>query len=71
VRNSAAAVDRMLERVAELGAGRIALMGGMAAPTRPYLDARAARLIVQPQGDALDGARLLAQPSAAERHDET
>jgi glucosamine kinase len=43
-----------------LGATRIALMGGMAAPYRPHLSARFDALLVAPAGDALDGALALA-----------
>ena len=49
----------MLERLVALGAERIALMGGVAAPTRPYLAAKYDGLLVEPLGDALDGALLL------------
>lgn len=58
-RASASAVERMLERLVALGAERIALMGGVAAPTRPYLAAKYDALLVEPLGDALDGALLL------------
>lgn len=59
VRANAASVERMLDRMVALGAARIALMGGVAAPTRRYLPARFDAVLVEPQGDALDGALLL------------
>ena len=59
VRGNAAAVERMLDRMVELGAARIALMGGLAKPTRPHLSPRFDAIITEPQGDALDGALLL------------
>lgn len=60
VQSSAAAVERLLDRMAALGAHRIALMGGVAAPTRRYLSPRFDALLVEPLGDAMDGALLLA-----------
>lgn len=59
VRASAASVERMLERLLALGAARISLMGGVAQPTRPYLSAKYDPVLVEPAGDALDGALLL------------
>ncbi|BBE72482.1 BadF/BadG/BcrA/BcrD ATPase family protein [Oharaeibacter diazotrophicus] len=53
-------VAALLDRLVELGAGRIALMGGLAAPTRPHLPARFDAVLVEPDGDALDGALALA-----------
>ena len=61
VRNSALDVERMLDRLTALGATRIALMGGVAAPTRPYLSPRFDSVIIAAGGDALDGALLLAR----------
>jgi glucosamine kinase len=60
VRQSAADVQHLLDRLVALGGARIALMGGVAAPTRPYLDARYASVLVEPAGDAMAGALLLA-----------
>ncbi len=61
VRASAAVAERMIERLIGLGASRIALMGGLAQPTRQYLSTRVAAALVEPQGDAMDGALLLAE----------
>ena len=58
-RSSAASVERMLDRLIALGAARISLMGGVAQPTKSYLEARYAEVLVEPLGDALDGALLL------------
>jgi glucosamine kinase len=63
VRDSAADVDRLLDRLIALGASRISLMGGIAEPTRPYLSPRFAGVLVTPLGDAMAGALLLAQRS--------
>lgn len=57
---SVADVARLLDRLIELGARRIALMGGLAAPQRPHLPARFDTVLVKPAGDALDGALALA-----------
>ena len=61
VRSNAGGVERMLDRMLELGATRIALMGGVAQPTKPYLSSRFAHVLVEAQGDAMDGALLLAR----------
>lgn len=53
-------VCRLIDRLLALGAARIALMGGLAAPTRPHLPARYDAVLVEPVGDALDGALALA-----------
>ena len=57
-------VERLLDRLIEIGAARIALMGGLALPSRRYLPARFESVIVESQGDALDGALLLARRAA-------
>lgn len=64
VLDSAAAAERLLDRLVDLGAQRIALMGGVAAPTRRYLSSRFEGLLVEPAGDAMDGALLLAAKGA-------
>lgn len=61
LRASASEVERMLDRLIELGADRICLMGGIAGPTRRYLSARYARVLAEQAGDALDGALLLSR----------
>lgn len=61
---NARAVDGMLERMLQIGARRIALMGGIARPTRPYLAKHLDAVLVEPQGDALAGALLLARGQA-------
>jgi glucosamine kinase len=53
-------VHQMLDRLISLGAKRISLMGGVAAPTRPYLHSRYANVLVEPLGDAMDGALWVA-----------
>jgi glucosamine kinase len=51
----------MLDRLIRLGAPRIALMGGLAAPYRPFLPTRFDDVLIEPKGDALDGALTLAR----------
>jgi glucosamine kinase len=65
VENSARSVAAMLDRLVALGAERIALMGGLAEPHRPYLPARLSGVLVAPQGDAMDGALALARRADA------
>ena len=64
VRDNALAVERILDRMVSLGAQRIALMGGIAQPTRPYLAQRFSSVLVEPAGDAMDGALVLARQAA-------
>lgn len=59
VRQNAETVGRMLDRLIDMGARRICLMGGVAEPTRPYLPARFNSVLAEPEGDAMDGALLL------------
>lgn len=54
----------LIDRLLDLGAGRIALMGGLAAIFRPHLPARLASCLAEPRGDALDGALLMARRRA-------
>jgi len=60
VLDSALAAERLLDRLLAMGAQRIALMGGVAAPTRRYLSSRFDGVLVEPVGDAMDGALLMA-----------
>jgi glucosamine kinase len=58
-------VVRLIERLIELGAAKISIMGGLALPYRPYLPARLTSILMEPRGDALDGALLLARRAGA------
>lgn len=60
VLSSAAAAERMLDRMMLIGARRICLMGGVAQATRRYMSSRFDSVLQAPQGDAMDGALLLA-----------
>ncbi|WP_181703939.1 BadF/BadG/BcrA/BcrD ATPase family protein [Chthonobacter albigriseus] len=59
VREAAADAGRLLDRLVAHGATRIALMGGLSGPYRPWLDSRFDPVLVAPRGDALDGALAL------------
>ena len=64
VREGAASVGILLDRLQALGARRIALMGGLATPYRSFLPARYDAVLVEPTGDALSGALTLARQGA-------
>ena len=57
---AAEAIAALVRRVAALGAGRMALVGGVGDALRPYLEAGIAALLTRPLHDATDGAILLA-----------
>jgi glucosamine kinase len=59
--DAVAQVANAVDRLRALGADRVALMGGLARPYRTWLPPRLAALLVEPQGDALDGALALAR----------
>lgn len=60
VREAAMHVERFIETIFSRGATRCVLMGGLAEPMKPWLRARIVDRLVEPLGDALDGALLLA-----------
>jgi glucosamine kinase len=60
IREAANHIERFIETIYARGATRCVLMGGLAGPMRPWLRARIADRLVEPLGDALDGALLLA-----------
>jgi glucosamine kinase len=57
---AAAHVDTMATRLLELGACRLALMGGLAAHVAPLVSGATRQRLVSPAGDALSGALRLA-----------
>jgi glucosamine kinase len=61
---AAAAIDAIARRLAALGATRIAPIGGLAEPLRPWLAPDVQALLVPAAGDALDGAILMARRNA-------
>lgn len=60
VEDAAGHVERFIETIFERGAPNCALLGGLAPRMRPWLRERTVARLVTPQGDALDGALLLA-----------
>ena len=61
VRHAVAHVDNFIRRLIELGAGRVALMGGLGPVLETWLDDTARSVLAAPEGDAMDGAVLLAR----------
>jgi glucosamine kinase len=64
VRDAAEQIDELVRRLIECGAPRIALLGGLASPMQLWLAPDVQRRIVPVEGDAVDGALLLARRSA-------
>jgi glucosamine kinase len=64
IRQAVAHVDNFIRRLIELGAGRVALMGGLGPVLEPWLDGAARRVLADAEGDAMDGAVLLARRRA-------
>ena len=58
--DAARAIAALANALNALGAERIALVGGLGEPLRPYLSPDVARRLVRPRRDAVDGAILLA-----------
>jgi len=61
VREAAEQVDDLVRRLAECGASRIALLGGLASSMEPWLAPDVQRRLVPVEGDAVDGALHLAR----------
>jgi glucosamine kinase len=61
LQQTAADIGLMVRRLIALSSGRVALMGGLAAPIQRWLDNDIQARLVMPQGDALSGALTLAQ----------
>jgi glucosamine kinase len=61
VRDSAEQIDELVRRLAECGAARIALLGGLASSMQPWLAPDVQRRLVPVEGDAVDGALHLAR----------
>jgi glucosamine kinase len=64
VQEAAEAAGRIIARLAKGGALPISLLGGLAEPLAPWLDALWRKTLRPPQSDALDGAILLARVAA-------
>jgi glucosamine kinase len=61
VRDAAEQIDELVRRLTECGAGRVALLGGLASPMQPWLAPDVQRRLVPVEGDAVDGALHLAR----------
>ncbi len=66
MRATAADAEMQARALLETGAARLALMGGLAPHILPWLPKDLRKAIVEPAGDALDGAILLARQSLKE-----
>jgi glucosamine kinase len=64
MQHAARHIDALAARLMELGADRIALMGGLAPHLESWLMPQTRQYLVQPEGDALDGALRLARAVA-------
>ena len=64
MRMAAVHVDGLAARLIALGAPSVALVGGFAAAVRPWLGAETKTHLVEPAGDALQGALMLARSAA-------
>ena len=60
IEQTAADITQMVQPLLARSHGKLALMGGLAAPIQPWLPTDIAALLVPPQGDALSGAIRLA-----------
>ena len=61
VRDAAEQIDELVRRLAECGASRIAVLGGLASSMQPWLAPDVQRRLVPVEGDAVDGALHLAR----------
>ena len=64
VRDAAEQIDELVRRLAECGASRVALLGGLASSMQPWLAPDVQRRLVPVEGDAVDGALHLARQAA-------
>lgn len=69
VRDAAEQIDELVRRLAECGADRIALLGGLASSIDPWLAPDVQRRLVAPEGDAVDGALHLARRARMKAQD--
>lgn len=67
MREAGADASKLIRTLAGHGLSRIALTGGFSAPLRPWFDADIETLLVDPLGDALDGAIILARRGLEKR----
>lgn len=65
MRAAAAQIGELVQALLNRGVPRVALLGGLSAPLRPYLSPDIAAALVPPQADAAAGAILLAKQRLA------
>jgi glucosamine kinase len=61
VEAAAEEVAKLIRALCAAGAPNVALVGGLAGPIAPWLPADVGAVLIQPKGDALDGALLMAR----------
>jgi glucosamine kinase len=61
---AAAHIDRLAARLIALGVPRLALVGGFASALQPWLAVETKSRLIEPAGDAVDGALTLARSTA-------
>ncbi len=66
MRRSGAEASKLIRALRRRGAERIALVGGFSGPLRPWLDEAVQAWLVEPRGDAVDGALILARRALVE-----
>jgi len=64
IQQAVAHIDNFINRLIELGAGRVALMGGLGPVLADWLDDATRGVLATAEGDAMDGAVLLARRRA-------
>jgi len=62
-------IDSLAARLIALGVGRLSLVGGFAVALQPWLAPDTTSCLLQPAGDAVDGALTLARAAAQSLHD--
>jgi glucosamine kinase len=69
MRTAAVHIDSLATRLIALGVPRLALVGGFAAALQPWLALQTTSRLVQPAGDAVQGALRLARAAAESLQD--
>ncbi|MEE3627524.1 BadF/BadG/BcrA/BcrD ATPase family protein [Nitrospirillum sp. BR 11752] len=64
ISGAAKELETYIRHLHALGAPNLCLMGGLSAPLTPWLSPWARSLLVEPEGDALEGALLMARQAA-------
>jgi glucosamine kinase len=64
MQTAATHIDRLAVRLIALGVARLALVGGFASGLQPWLAAETKSRLIEPAGDAVDGALTLARSTA-------